>query len=148
MATKKTTQTQEQTKKATLEQVFALWRRTSKAGKSYFTGKVTIGENGKQLRAFFNTDKKNPKEPDLLIYEYTDNKISKEEFCSMWCNATNNGKKYLTGKLGEKRIVGFIYNGDNEKAPYLSVYYSDDKQTSTNEKGNFEDVTKESKLPF
>ena len=66
----------------------------------------------------------------------------------MWCNATKSGKKYLTGKLGGKRIVGFIYNGNNEKAPYLSVYYSDDKDQKVESKEEFEDVTNAEELPF
>lgn len=106
-------------------QVFALWKRKSKAGNDFFTGK---DENGINLVGFFNTKKQNPKEPDLRVYvQGEDGKASKDEFISLWCNVSANGNKYLTGKLGEKRVVGFIRKNDNEKAPYVSVYYSEDK---------------------
>ena len=51
--------------KKKLEQVFALWKRTSKEGKTYFSGKDYLGNN---VTAFYNTEKKNLKEPDMRVY--------------------------------------------------------------------------------
>lgn len=127
MATKttKNTATQETKKEFKLEQAFALWKRKSKDGKkTYLSG---VGEN-KRFTGFYNTKKQNPKEPDLRIYEVSeDGKLSKEEVASLWCNVSENTKKkYLTGKYNDKKVVGFINDGKNEKAPYLSVYYREE----------------------
>ena len=115
------TKTVENKKEFTMEQAFALWKKQSKKGTTFFTGKGIVG--------FFNTNKKNPKEPDMRVY-YTDEegKAQKEPFVSMWCNVSKNGKKYLTGKLDGERLVGFINESGNEKRPYVSVYYSTDKE--------------------
>jgi hypothetical protein len=43
-------------------------------------------------------------------------------------NSNDNGKQWLTGKFNDKKVVGFIYKGDNEKRPYISVYYQEDKK--------------------
>lgn len=114
-------------KEFTMEQVFAMWAAKSKDGKKYFTGKY--GE--KQLRAFYNTKKQNPKEPDIRIYELDDDKkLSKEALISLWCNVSKNGKKYLSGKIDGKRVIGFINAKatDENKMPYFTIYWSEDDQ--------------------
>ena len=117
MATKKA-----QKQEFTMEQAFAMWRKTSKAGKPYFTGKTKDA----YLVGFYNGKKQNPKEPDIRIYEQDkDGNTSKEEYVSLWCNVSKNGKKYLSGKIGEKRVVGFINEKADGNRPYFSVYYSE-----------------------
>lgn len=101
-----------------MEQAFALWQNKGKDGKKYFTGSGLI--------AFYNTMKKNPKEPDLRIY----NKVAKgeklgDEITSLWCNVSKAGKKYLTGKYNGKKVVAFINDKATEKQPYIVAYYSD-----------------------
>ena len=115
MATQKTTK-----KEFTMEQAFALWKNKGKDGKVYFTGGDLI--------AFYNTMKKNPKEPDLRIYKKAPKgeKLG-EELTSLWCNVSKAGKKYLTGKYNDKKVVCFINEKANEKQPYISAYYSDSK---------------------
>ncbi len=110
--------------KKRLDQVFALWKRKSKDGKStYFTGK--LGDTN--VTAFYVTNKKNLKEPDMRVYTRDqDGKLSKEPVVSLWCNATKNGKKILSGKIDGKRVVGFINSTATEKQPYISVYWSDE----------------------
>lgn len=111
--------------KKKLEGVFALWKRKSQNGGVYFSGKT---EGGSFLTAFYNTEKKNLKEPDLRVYaKDSEGNLSKEPFCSLWCNATKNGKKILPGKLDGKRVIGFIKADASEKQPYISVYYSDEE---------------------
>ena len=126
--------------------MFALWKNKSKDGKkTYLSSKELIG--------FYNTKKKNPKEPDLRVYALNENKdISKEPVCSLWCNVSEKTKKkYLTGEYNGKKVVGFIYEGENEKAPYLSVYYREDGNTAQEEanqkKEEFEEIGSED-LPF
>lgn len=120
------------TREFKLNQVFALWKNTSKEGKSYFSGKY--GEA--QVTGFYNTKKQNPKEPDLRIYSVdADKKLSKEPILSLWCNVSKSGNKYLSGKLEGKRVIGFI----NEKAtadnkiPYISIYWSEDQEQKQEE---------------
>lgn len=109
--------------------IFALWKRTSKNGDTYFSGKTSKDNGEMQLRGFFNTNKKNPKEPDLRVYVVTSKgELSKEPLISMWCNVSKNSKKYLTGKIEDKRVVAFINDKANEKQPYVVAYYSEDKK--------------------
>ena len=113
--------------KKKLQGVCALWKRTSKDGKkTYFTGQT---EDKKTfLTAFYNTDKKNLKEPDLRIFTRDkDGNLSKEPFLSLWCNATKRGKKILSGNFDGKRVIGFIKSDASEKQPYISVYFEEDK---------------------
>lgn len=112
--------------KQRMEGVCALWKRTSANGKSYFTGQTEDKQTF--LTAFYNTDKKNLKEPDLRIYSRdADGNLSKDPFLSLWCNATKKGKKVLSGKLNGKKVVGFIKADADEKHPYISVYFEADK---------------------
>ena len=152
--------------KKKLQGVLALWKRTSKDGKkTYFTGKVDDGtfENECYVTGFYNTEKKNLKEPDLRIYARDDEgNLSKEPFLSLWCNATKNGKKILSGKLNGKRVIGFIKADASEKHPYISVYYSNEEEAESNktdtktekkttkkkEEPKFEEIPFDEPLPF
>lgn len=121
-------------KEFTLKQVFAMWKRTSKNGKTYFSGKDI---DGREIRGFYNTDKANPKEPDIRIYHLTESgELEKEVYISLWCNAKENGKKYLSGKLDGLRVVGFINSKATaeNKQPYFSVYWSDTEEKPVAEK--------------
>ena len=103
-------------------QVFALWKKQSKEGKPYFSGKV-----GKlNLVGFYNLNKKNLKEPDLRVYYVNEDGKAGEEYISLWCNTSEKGNKYLSGKIGENRVTGFFNEKATEenKRPYISVYFS------------------------
>ena len=128
-------------KEMKMEQVFALWKNTSKSGNEYFTG-----SDGKQkLVAFYNGKKKNPKEPDLCVYHVdAEGKAEEKELVSMWCNVSKSGKKYLTGKLCDRRIIGFINESPkNEKQPSVTVYFSEDAKQEIKE-----EKPQEEKKPF
>lgn len=113
------------TEKKQMVQVFAMWKAKSAAGKTYFTGKT---DDGAPLTGFYVTNKKNLKEPDIRIYKRNaDGDLEKEVFTSLWCNSTKKGKKILSGKVDGKKVVGFINDGAKEKAPYFSVYWSDEE---------------------
>jgi uncharacterized protein (DUF736 family) len=142
-----------------LTQVFAMWKRQSKNGNTFFSGK---DEEGKKIRGFYNTKKQNPKEPDIRIYHVAEGgKLEKEVFVSLWCNAKDNGKKYLSGKIDGKRVVGFINTKATaeNKQPYFSVYWSDanedkkpaeteDKATKTTKAEKKEETETDNDLPF
>lgn len=140
------TKTTGQKKEFKLEQVLVLWKHKSKkTGNEFFSGYYVKNEGQEQeeLVGFYNTDKKNPKEPDLRIYKSDD---TKKEFISLWVNASANGRQYLTGKFKGKRIVGFINKGGN-KAPYISVYYSDQNEQKQEEPEQVTFTSKDDK-PF
>ena len=133
-----------------MEQAFALWKRTSKKGGVYFSGKF----NGNNIMGFYNTDKKNPKEPDVRLYQVDeDGKMGRETWLSLWCDVSKGGKKYLSGKLNGRRVVGFINEkaDDKNKQPYVSIYYSGDEQKKVEpkkeEKDKFVDY-EQTNLPF
>lgn len=144
-----TTKTNTQAK-AKMEQVLAIWKQNSKNGKAFFSGHIGA-DKGDKCVGFFNTKKKNPKEPDLRIYRTdSEGKAEKEEYISLWCNVSKKGTKYLTGKLAGKSVVGFINNKEDSKAPYVSVYYREDKpkeEAAEQTTIKYEEVTDES-LPF
>lgn len=123
--------------------VFALWKQKSKNGGVYFSGKT---EGGSFLTGFYVTEKKNLKEPDLRVYaKDSEGNLSKEPFCSLWCNATKNGKKILSGKLDGKRVIGFIKSEAKENQPYISVYYSDEDEEQKEESNKTDTKTEEKK---
>ena len=134
-------------------QLFALWKQKSKDGKTtYFTGKANTGIS---LRAFYNTKKKNPNEPDLRIYTYVDGETSKENVGAMWCNASkkDNTKKYLSGTFDGVKVIAFFNSTDNEKAPYITAYVSEERAEATKEEKEavqteFEEIPDEETLPF
>ena len=107
-------------------EIIALWRKTSKAGKTYFSG---MDNAGVELTGFYNISKSNDKAPVLRVYKRDD--INKEVF-AMWLNTSKSGIKYLTGKYNGVRVVGFIYDKTkNEKAPYIKIYESDEQANPT-----------------
>lgn len=106
-----------------LVESFVLWCNTSKAGNEYLTG-ILNEELGKgKIIGYFNTNKKNPKEPDIRIYTLdTENKNNKE-IANLWDSISKTGNEYLTGTSDEQeRLIGF-YGEKNLKTPYIRVYF-------------------------
>ena len=127
-------QTKEQKKEFNMKQVFVMWIRKSKNGRQYVSGVDAAGE---RLVGFFNGKKKNPKEPDVRIYRVDqDGHTEQDEFTSLWMNVSKNNKKYLTGKVGGQRVVGFINNKatTSGKIPYFTVYESDSEPPKKEDK--------------
>lgn len=119
---KKEVATNEVKKEFELKPVFKLWLKKSKNGNQYLSG---VDESGQYLTGFLNGKKENPKEPDIRVYEQTEDGLSKEEYTSLWCKVSKNGKtKFFTGKLGETWLTGFINSKATcgGKIPYISVY--------------------------
>lgn len=134
-----------------LKEVFTLWKRKSKSGQTYFTGRDA---DGKRIVGFFITNKKNPKQPDLnIFYEVEQGEKFGDPALSLWCNVSEkSGKKYLSGKDGEVSYVGFISESDNAKRPYVRVYERDSQmRLDAEDKKRFdaaEEKPKTSKNPF
>lgn len=128
MSTKTTQKTTASKKEFNLTPVLTMWIYKGKNGVKYLSGKT---EDGTKLKGFFNGKKKNPKEPDIRIYKQLDKGVlEKDEFISLWVKLSKGGKKYISGKLGDKWVTGFF----NSKAeiggiiPYLNVYFSESKE--------------------
>lgn len=107
-----------------MKEVFALWKHKGEKGE-YLTGKTEDGSIN--LVAFFNTNKKNPNEPDVRVYEQTEQGQKLEnQVCSLWENVGKSGTKYLSGTDNEnKKVVGFYGVENEEKRPYIRVYYKE-----------------------
>lgn len=119
------------TKKQERVQVCALWKKTSKAGSTYFTGTMTKGGDTFYVTAFYNLKKKNPKEPDLRVYQQdAKGQIMEGSELDLWCNVSSaKNKKYLAGKVDGQKVVGFINEPkEGSKRPYITVYLSDERQ--------------------
>ena len=111
-----------------LKEAFALWEK-KKGDRIYYTGK-TAGDDPINLVAFVNTTKKNPKQPDINIYESGEKDEKKPELATLWQNTSKAGKTYYSGYTNEKeKIIAFI-NGKTEdgKYPAIRVYYKKDEQ--------------------
>ena len=120
----KTTTKQPQTESSfKLEQAFVLWKNTSKKGTEYLKGKDL---NGGKILGYFNSNKKNPKEPDIRVYSTSEDGKTDKEIASLWDSESKSKTRYLTGTTDEKeKIVGFY--GKSEKAPYISCYFKEDE---------------------
>ena len=157
-ATSKAKETQTQKKEFNLKQALTLWIYKSKKGSKYLSG---VTEQDDKITGFFNKEKQNPKEPDIRLYTRDEEgNTSKEVFCSLWCNVKDGSdKKYLSGKIDDKRVVGFF----NSKAevngiiPYINIYFSEDsEQTKIEEKlpkfekkePEYEEIQEDDDLPF
>lgn len=154
MATK-TKKQETQAKEFNLQRVCTLWIYSTKDKKGkYLSGRADAGE---KIIGFFNSkDRQNPKEPDIRLEFKNAPGEEKKTYGSLWCNASKNGNKYLSGKVEGKRVVGFF----NSKAqvdgiiPYINIYLSEDKPTDETitaekkEEPKFEEIEDGMELPF
>lgn len=124
--TTKTTNTnnEKEVKKDNLKEAFVLWKTTAKTGLNYLTGKTTE-EKPTYLKGFYNTNKKNPNEPDVRIY-VTGEDNKDVEVASLWENIGKKDVKYFSGKTNEdEKLIGFYEVNKTEKQPDIKVYYKD-----------------------
>lgn len=121
------TNTNESEVKKELKECLALWKTKAKTGLDYLTGKTSDKESSK-LVAYYNSNKKNPNEPDVRVYA----KIEGEkdmEVASLWENVGKTEKRYFTGKTNDdEKLVGFYneFKTDDGKQPDIKVYYKED----------------------
>lgn len=122
-----TTATATEGKKFDLKACASLWKNTSKAGRTYFSGKTP---DGHKLIGYLNGMKKNPKEPDIRVYFVDEEGNASKDAClSIWNNTSKGGKVYASGiTCDNEKVVGFFNTSDNEKRPYLSIYYQNTEE--------------------
>lgn len=108
-----------------LQESFVLWKNKAKSGENYLKGTTSKG-NIIGLVGYFNTNKKNPKEPDIRIYSINDEGKQDKEVCDLWETVSKNEKRYLTGSTDDnERIIAFYSDNQNEEGtrPYIRAYY-------------------------
>lgn len=122
----KNTMTQNKTeKKEVMTEAFALWLHNSKAGNEYLSGSTDSNIGNARLVGYFNTMKKNPKEPDIRIYTLDSEGHQDKEVADLWENESKNKTRYLSGSTDEKeKLVGFYGDKKEEKRPYIRVYFN------------------------
>lgn len=113
--------TEGKTKEFNLEEAFVLWKQTSKDGKEYLSGHDL---HNNKILGFYNTNKKNPKEPDITVHLINEEGKIVKEIASLWANVTENKKEYLTGTTDEKEKLVCFY-GKKEKAPHIRAYFKE-----------------------
>ena len=108
-----------------LKESFVLWKNISSKQNEYLSGIATDDpSNTFKLIGYFNTNKKNPKEPDIRIYSLNDEGKQDSEVASLWESISKNNNRYLTGTTNEKeKIIAFYGNSEDEKRPYIRAYY-------------------------
>lgn len=129
MKTKQTTTTVEKGEEKTfnLTEAFVLWKNKSKAGENYLSGNTSELENNTKLVGFYNTKKKNPKEPDIRIYDIDSEGNQGNEVCSLWENISKNENRYLTGTTNEnEKIIAFYTKDKINDRPDIRAYYKQD----------------------
>lgn len=111
-----------------LKEAFALWEH-KKGDTTYYTGK-TSGDDAISIVAFVESSKKNPKQPDVRVYEQAEKGEEKKELASLWQNESKAGKTYYSGYTNDKeRLIAFI-NGDTKegKYPTIRAYFKQDAE--------------------
>lgn len=119
--------------KKSLRECFVLWKHKGKDGKLDYLSGVTSTQKADEvmtLIAFYNSQKKNAKEPDIRVYELMDNgKRGKDEVASLWSTVSpTTNREYYFGKTNEgEKIIGFKNKKDAEHrtSPDIKVYYTD-----------------------
>lgn len=90
-------------------EAFALWLHDSKSGKEYLSGFTSKDLGKARLVGYFNSMKKNPKEPDIRVYTLNEEGKQDKEIASLWQNESKNKKLYLSGSSDEKeKLVRFL----------------------------------------
>lgn len=122
------TENKEVVNEFTLKEAFVLWKKKAKSGNEYLNGFLVDEEGNKVfLNGFFNSNKKNPKEPDIRIVTSVDEGEESIEVASLWENVSEGkGTRYLTGSTNDKeKLVAFYGKEHQEKRPYIRAYYKE-----------------------
>ena len=121
---KTTVKKKEETKEGSaLKELFVLWSKTSKAGQTYLSGKLSDEKENVYLIGYYNTTKKNPNEPDIRIYNLDEEGKQDHVVCSLWNSESKNKTEYLSGVTDEnEKVVGFYGDRENSARPLIRVY--------------------------
>lgn len=123
--TKKAVSTANKTEKerGVLEEAIVLWSKTSKNNIDYLSGYLATEGEKQYVVGYYNSNKKNPKEPDIRIYILNEKGEQDHEICSLWSNESKAGITYLSGLTDEKeKVIGFYGDRENATRPLIRVY--------------------------
>ena len=125
--TKEVVEKGEVKKEFNLTEAFVLWKNKSKNNVEYLSGRLE-GKEEVKLVGYFNSRKKNPKEPDIRIYDIDSDGSQGIEVCSLWENISKGEKRYLTGTTNDQEKIIAFYNNleENPNRPYIRAYYKQD----------------------
>lgn len=123
--TKKKEETKE-VKKSELQECVVLWLRESKAGKQYLAGHDF---NNNNVLAYFN-ETTNEKQPFIRVFALDENNKKSDEIITLWRATSLKGENYLSGYTDEQeKVIGFYTNNkENEKLPYVRIYFKDENK--------------------
>ena len=109
-----------------LKESFVLWKNISAKQNEYLSGTTTDDpKHIFKLVGYFNTNKKNPKEPDIRVYSLNDEGNQDLEIADLWENVSKQDTRYLSGRTNDKeKLVGFYGDKKEEKRPYIRVYFN------------------------
>lgn len=116
---------QEEAKKFDLEEVCALWETEGKNGNTYLKG---VDNEKKPIVGFYKNNKKNPKEPDIVICSTDEKGNAKDEIIALWSSVSKESKKeYYYGKANDENVVAFLSEPvEGKNRPKIRVYYRND----------------------
>lgn len=107
-----------------LRELATLWNHESDNGVKYLSGTLSEEFQFNKVIAFYNTTKKNEKEPDIRVYSVNDENKKEVEIISLWIQESKENKKYYSGLTNDKeKVIAFISNKDDIKVPYIKVYF-------------------------
>lgn len=109
-----------------LKEAFVLWKNKAKSGADYLAGFTS--DKKIKLVAYFNSNKKNPKEPDIRIYSLDSEGKQDVEVADLWESVSEGkGTRYLTGSTNDReKLVCFYGKEHQEMRPYIRAYYKED----------------------
>lgn len=121
----KASKKKQEAKKQNLEEVCALWKVEGE--KPYLKGQ---DNEGKQVKGFYRNNKKNPKEPDIVVCSVDEKGQAKDEIIALWTTVSKETKKqYLYGKAGDEAVVGFYSEKvEGKNRPEIRVYFRGDEE--------------------
>lgn len=121
----KASKKKQETKEFNLEEVCALWETEGKKGNLYLKG---LDNEKKAIVGFYKKDKKNPKEPDVVICSTDEKGNAKDEIIALWSAVSKENKKeYFYGKAGDENVVGFYSEQvEGKNRPKIRVYFREE----------------------
>lgn len=116
-------------KDSNLVELMSLWLHESNNGTKYLTGTAQDPTGKFKVVGFFNTNKRDEKDPTIRVYEEVEKGSElKEVLVTLWEHTSASGNKYLIGKDNEDNNVVAFYGKENEeKRPYVRIYTQEEK---------------------
>lgn len=126
--TKKVETKEKEVKENSMIELCTLWYHKAENEVEYLSGHLSEELKFQKVIAFYNTNKKNEKEPDIRIYSLDDENKKDTQIISLWNQVSKSGVEYLTGQTNEKENVVAFYNQDDDiKKPKIKIYLKESK---------------------